>query len=385
MSRSIKRIAVKFILWLVIMTCLSAYVYADTPKLYLSSQSAMEKHVDNEDKVIFDYETEKLRVFAVSSQDSEPPKIYALKKMLGFWVCDYPSKRNIQGITYAGNDAYIYLLEEAGRTLYLQTEAGEKIDPVESRPLLADGTDGSGNPAISILKIADYASHLGNYRLMIQHSSGKIISAKNDELDLDSMTLVCGAYDENSQLVEYTSKELGRFGDDRAQVIDVFKQAISRKIPMEPVTFESTKMPDVEKNIYAATTLGTYYKVEGKNRIFRWDHKVNYQLVMNGEYKDVLLRHETNYMTHSLFEDGLSVINSSYKVEPSQELDALDRIYHLFFPKALTGASWLTSLRDYAARSRTLQDAMGQDGGRICRSAGRNMPRQGHHKPAVAI
>lgn len=125
----------------------------------------------------------------------------------------------------------------------------------------------------------------------------------------------------------------------KAQVIDVFKQAISRKIPIEPVTFESTKMPDVEKNIYAATTLGTYYKVEGKNRIFRWDHKVNYQLVMNGEYKDVLLRHETNYMTHSLFKDGLSVINSSYKVEPSQELDALDRIYHLFFPKALTGAS----------------------------------------------
>lgn len=41
----------------------------------------MEKHVDNEDKVIFDYETEKLRVFAVSSEDSEPLKIYALKKL----------------------------------------------------------------------------------------------------------------------------------------------------------------------------------------------------------------------------------------------------------------------------------------------------------------
>lgn len=108
---------------------------------------------------------------------------------------------------------------------------------------------------------------------------------------------------------------------------------------MEPVTFKSTKMPDVEKNIYAATTLGTYNKVEGKNKIFQWEHRVDYQLVMNGGYKDVLLRHETNYMTHSLFKDGLSVINSSYKVEPSQKLDALDRIYHLFFQKALTGAS----------------------------------------------
>jgi hypothetical protein len=61
-STSAKRIAVKLRLWLVVMTCLSAYVSAGTPKLHLSSQSAMEKHVGNEDKVIFDYETEKLRV-----------------------------------------------------------------------------------------------------------------------------------------------------------------------------------------------------------------------------------------------------------------------------------------------------------------------------------
>ena len=90
-------------------------------------------------------------------------------------------------------------------------------------------------------------------------------------------------------------------------------------------------MPDTQKDIYARTTLGTYYKVEGKNRVFRWEHDISYHLVMNGEYKDTLLRHETNYMKHSLFEDGLSSISSSYKVEHTEALDDLNRVFHLFF------------------------------------------------------
>ena len=336
MSRLTKSPQLRFILWLALwlsaMACLAVYVSAGSPKLHLSSQNAIQELSGSEDQVVFDYETESLRIVAVSGEHGEP-KLYAVKKWMGFWVLDYPSKRNIQGITYGGDDDYVYFLDATGSTVYLQMQGGDKIYPLESRSLPAGDAGTNGKYAISVFRIGGYAGKPGNYQLVMQDTSGKTINSKTDELDFDSIALFYGTGDEDSLLLEYLPGDISRLDDDRARLIDVFKQNISGKIPTGPVAFESTKMPEVQKHIHTSTALGTYYKVEGKHKIYRWDHKVNYHLVMNGEYQGVLLRHETNYMNHNLFEDGLSAISSSYKVEPGRELDELLRIFHLFFPQ----------------------------------------------------
>jgi hypothetical protein len=331
-ARSWKRIALGLILWIAVMA-IFMYLSEGAPKLHVSSASAMGERVENQGDVVFDYETKDLRVFAVTSGEGKDPEIFALTKRLGFWVYDYPSKGNIQGITCLGDDAYIYLLHEANRTLRLVAEDGTRIDPVESRPLSANGAESTMKKAISILRIGDYAHRPGNYRLLIVDGTGGPVNARTDEYDLDSIAFsLCGQDDGDGEVLEYTPEELARFDDDRSRAIDLFEDAVSRRTPTEAVVFEGSRMPDTQKDIYAQTTLGTYYKVEGKNRVFRWEHDISYHLVMNGEYKDTLLRHETNYMKHSLFEDGLSSISSSYKVEHTEALDDLNRVFHLFFP-----------------------------------------------------
>ncbi len=332
LARYWKRVALWLILWAALIA-VSMSFSGGPRKLYLSSTSAMEKRVENPGDVVFDYETEDLRVFAVSSGEGESPEMFALTRRLGFWTYDYPSRSNIQGITCLGDDAYIYLPHEADRTLHLLTENGTRIDPVESRALSANGAGSTVKKAISILRIEDYANRPGNYKLVIEDGTGKPINSKDDEYDLYSIALsLTGPGDEDEMLLEFTSGELARFGDDRSRAIELFVDTVTQRTPTEATSFDGSKMPDTQKNIYSRTTLGTYYKVEGKNRVFRWEHDISYHLVMNGEYKDTLLRHETNYMAHSLFEDGLSSISSSYKVEHTEALDELHRVFHLFFP-----------------------------------------------------
>ena len=271
------------------MACLAVYVSAGSPKLHLSSQNAIQELSGSEDQVVFDYETESLRIVAVSGEHGEP-KLYAVKKWMGFWVLDYPSKRNIQGITYGGDDAYVYFLDATGSTVYLQMQGGDKIypwNPDRCRQVMQAQTANTQYPysGLAAMPVS------GNYQLVMQDTSGKTINSKTDELDFDSIALFYGTGDEDSLLLEYLPGDISRLDDDRARLIDVFKQAISGKIPTGPVAFESTKMPEVQKHIHTSTALGTYYKVEGKHKIYRWDHKVNYHLVMNGEYQGVLLRH----------------------------------------------------------------------------------------------
>jgi hypothetical protein len=331
----LKHSTVRFVLLIVAVACLAGlvfYVSAGASGPYLSSEDAIQERVED-GEVVLDYETEHLRVFAVSRQQGEV-ELYAVKRRMGFWVWDYPSERNIQEISYVGNDAYIYLVEKTGSTgiaLCLESEDGGRIDPLKSAQVLAQGTD-TGGYAVAVFKIADYGSRPGNYRLVISDLSGEPLNAKADELDFDSIALFCGTGDD-SRLLEYSPEELSLLADQRTRLLDAFRGVISRKTPIEPVCLEGAKRPEMDEDIHASTILGTYYKVEGKYRIFRWTHQVSYHLVLNGEYEGVLLRHETSYTEHSLFEDGLSAINTSYKAEPGPELDALVHIYHLFFPR----------------------------------------------------
>jgi hypothetical protein len=330
LARYWKRIVLWLILWVALMA-VSVCFSEGAP--FLSSRSAVEEHVERRGEVVFDYETENLRIFAVISEEGKEPEMVALTKRLGFWTYSYPSRNNVQGITCLGDDAYIYLRHEADRTLCLLTEDGTRIDPVESRALSVNGGQSTMEKAVSILRIENYANRPGNYKLVVEDGSGKPVNSKNSEYDLDSVALsLLGPGDEDDGLLEFTPMELSRFDDDRSRAIDLFVAVVSKRTPIEAVAFEGSKMPDTQKNIYARTTLGTYYKVEGKNRVFRWVHDVSYHLVMNGEYKDTLLRNETNYMEHSLFKDGLSSISSSYKVEHTEALDELHRVFHSFFP-----------------------------------------------------
>jgi hypothetical protein len=325
-GKKIKAISIRLVV-IFALSLISLYVSSGSPSLHLSSQGAMESCLSGEDNVLFDLESYSLRVFVAFNNDIHEPKVYALVKRFGLWLCDFPSRRNIQGITSVGDDVYIYFLDKPTKTSYLQTEEGEKIEPLVAKKI-------SDVHAVYIFKVEKYASKLGNYLLVMEDNEGNVLNVKTPGSHLEKISLsFLRQGEDDGKVMDLTAHEMGTFGDKKDELIDVFLSTIENRSPIEAVVFEGNKTPSIQKDIVASTTLGTYYKVEGKHKVYRWDHRVYYHLILSGQYKDVLVRSESSYLNKSLFDDGISNEVSYYKVRSSKEIS---EIYDLFFDDSIS-------------------------------------------------
>ena len=141
MHRLLKHSAVRFVLLIAAVACLELGIlrirrcFGTVPVFRGCNQERVE-----DGEVVLDYETEHLRVFAVSRQQGEV-ELYAVKRRMGFGFGITRQKKHPR-ISYVGNDAYIYLVEKTGSTgiaLCLESEDGGRIDPLKSAPGVGTG------------------------------------------------------------------------------------------------------------------------------------------------------------------------------------------------------------------------------------------------------
>lgn len=289
----------------------------------ISPEKAIESLSNNKGKVVFEYNNGDFKAFIL--EKNSVAKVHSIQKRLGFWLIDYPYGKTISGIATIKNDLYFYNLyqDEKAESIFLKTENGEVIHPIKYEKIHLD----DNSYLAYIFKIENYIKHKGNVQIVALDKEGSAINVESNEFDKMEISL-SSITDNGNKLYTYSTEEIKNFNDDRGNLKEIFIETINNKKPIEPIVFDGSKFTSTQKDISSSTVLGQYIKIEGKDKVFTWDHSIAYHIRLNGEYKNILTKHEGTYFNHSLYKDGLASNVLYYKVTSSDELN---KLFDLFF------------------------------------------------------
>ncbi len=313
-----------FISFAFIIGSLSDYLFEGSVKeISLSAERTIYK-LEKKKDVIFKYINDEFCTFIILD-DNGLPQTFSMVKRLGLWVYDFPSNSNIYGITTIKNNLYYYNLcyYENVDAIYLKSKNGTKIEPLKQTKLEINNSI----YLAYVFEIKNYINNKGSYQIIALDKDGNDINVNTNEFEEISIELSL-IKDNTPKLLTYSTDDLLKFNDDRAKLKEVLIKTINNKKPIEPIVFEGCKLPNTQKDVFSETTLGEYIKIEGKNKVFKWNHEISYHIILNGDYKNILIRSDTNYFNNSLFEEGINNNSLYYKLGSSKKLD---RLFDLFF------------------------------------------------------
>lgn len=288
-----------------------------------SHKQAMESLLNPKAKVVFQYDDGK--VTSLITEEDSKAKLHSIQKRFGIWLIDYPYIKSDRGIITLKNDLYYYNLyeNEKAESILLKGEKGEVIHPIKEEKIYIKDK----NYLAYVFKVENYTKYMGNLQIMALDKDGNTINVKSNEFDdmKISLSLITNV---GNKLYTYNEEEIKSFKGDKEKLIETFIETINSKTEIEPMVFEGSKMPDIQKDISTSTIFGEYIKIEGKDKVFTWNHNVGYHIMLHGEYKNTLIKSDNSYFNHSLFKDGPSGKSLYYKVASS---DKLNKIFDLYF------------------------------------------------------
>ncbi|MCR3921039.1 MAG: hypothetical protein NUK65_00775 [Firmicutes bacterium] len=293
---------------------------------YFSAEEVSTALDESEADRVFSFESENLLLFLVNDDTGLTFRPYT-KKWRSYYS-EVTAKESMGEIVQVNNSLFIYGVSElaGAQSIYLQTPAGQHIPAAQEQVITYNGREALAY----IFAIDDVKPHTGIYQFMITDRQQQLLNVTANDFEDAVFTLVVEDFTvpQGSKQFVLSAAEIARYPDERAELLQTFVSAVTNTTLAEPITYSGPQRP--QKMIFASSSLGDYLSLEDsflQKRYHKWTHSVGYHLHLEGEFKDMLGKSDTNYFSASLFEGGIQSDNQTYQIQSSDKLAAIFQLY----------------------------------------------------------